>query len=221
MKKTEIILIRHGETVWNSQQRMQGHSNSDLSSVGQAQIQALGQWMKIVPFDHIYSSDSLRAKQTAEAITQFSGHELKIDLRLREKNLGVFEGLTSEEARERHPEVFRLFKTAGSKYVIDEGESTQQLQDRALEIVDEIRIKHPEEHVLLVTHGGFIRVVMKHSLGLSLETPTRFLIRNTGVFRLVWEDKWIVSQMGGVTHLEYMKESVLSGWSETVTKVHL
>ncbi len=202
MKETEIILIRHGETEWNSQQRMQGHSNSDLSSVGQAQIQALGQWMKNVPFDHIYSSDSLRAKQTAEAITQFSGHELKIDLRLREKNLGVFEGLTSEEARERHPEVFRLFKTAGSKYVIDEGESTQQLQDRALEIVDEIRIKHPEERVLLVTHGGFIRVVMKHSLGLSLETSTRFLIRNTGVFRLVWEDKWIVSQMGGVSHLE-------------------
>ena len=202
MKETEIILIRHGETEWNSQQRMQGHSNSDLSSVGQAQIQALGQWMKNVPFDHIYSSDSLRAKQTAEAITQFSGHELKIDLRLREKNLGVFEGLTSEEARERHPEVFRLFKTSGSKYVIDEGESTQQLQDRALEIVEEIRIKHPEERVLLVTHGGFIRVVMKHSLGLSLETPTRFLIRNTGVFRLVWEDKWIVSQMGGVSHLE-------------------
>ena len=202
MKETEIILIRHGETEWNSQQRMQGHSNSDLSSVGQAQIQALGQWMKNIPFDHIYSSDSLRAKQTAEAITQFSGHELKIDLRLREKNLGVFEGLTSEEARERHPEVFRLFKTAGSKYVIDEGESTQQLQDRALEIVEEIRIKHPEERVLLVTHGGFIRVVMKHSLGLSLETPTRFLIRNTGVFRLVWEDKWIVSQMGGVSHLE-------------------
>ena len=202
MKETEIILIRHGETEWNSQKRMQGHSNSDLSSVGQAQIQALGQWMKNVPFDLIYSSDSLRAKQTAEAITQFSGHELQFDQRLREKNLGVFEGLTSEEARERHPEVFRLFKTAGSKYVIDEGESTQQLQDRALEIVNEIRIKHPEERVLLVTHGGFIRVVMKHSLGLSLETPTRFLIRNNGVFRLVWEDKWLVSQMGGVSHLE-------------------
>ena len=202
MKETEIILIRHGETEWNSQKRMQGHSNSDLSSVGQAQIQALGQWTKNVPFDLIYSSDSPRAKQTAEAITQFSGHELQFDQRLREKNLGVFEGLTSEEARERHPEVFRLFKTAGSKYVIDEGESTQQLQDRALEIVNEIRIKHPEERVLLVTHGGFIRVVMKHSLGLSLETPTRFLIRNTGVFRLVWEDKWLVSQMGGVSHLE-------------------
>ena len=71
-----------------------------------------------------------------------------------------------------------------------------------MEIVEEIRIKHPEERVLLVTHGGFIRVVMKRSLGLSLETPTRFVIRNTGLFRLVWEDKWLVSQMGGVSHLE-------------------
>ena len=202
MKETEIILIRHGETEWNSQRRMQGHSNSDLSAVGRGQIQALGELMQDVNFDHIYCSDSLRARQTAEAITQYSGHTLQFDQRIREKNLGVFEGLTSAEARERHPEVYRLFKSAGSNYVIDEGESTQQLQDRALEIVDEIRIKHPEERVLLVTHGGFIRVVMKHSLGLSLETPTRFLIRNTGVFRLVWEDKWIVSQMGGVSHLE-------------------
>ena len=202
MRKTEIFLIRHGETVWNSQLRMQGHSDSDLSSVGKVQIQALGQWMKNVPFNNIYSSDTLRAKQTAEAITQFSGHKLKIDRRLREKNLGVFEGLTTEEARERHPEIFHLFKTAGSKYVIDEGESTQQLLDRALEIVDEILVNHSEERVLLVTHGGFVRVLMKHTLGLSLDSPTRFFIKNTGVFRLVWENKWMVSQMGGMSHLE-------------------
>ena len=205
MKKTEIIFIRHGETEWNSQQRMQGHSNSDLSSVGQAQIQALGQWMKNVPFDHIYSSDSLRAKQTAEAITQFSGHELKIDLRLREKNLGVFEGLTSEEARKLHPEVFSLFKTAGSKYVIDEGESTQQLLERALEFIEEIRLRHPEQRVVMVTHGGVVRVLMKHTLGLSIDARTSFLIKNTGIFRLVWNERWLVSQMGGVSHLEKLE----------------
>lgn len=70
MQETEIILIRHGETEWNAQQRMQGHSNSELSAVGREQIQALGRWMKNESFDHIYSSDSLRARQTAEAITQ-------------------------------------------------------------------------------------------------------------------------------------------------------
>jgi len=202
MKETELILIRHGETVWNSQQRMQGHSNSDLSEEGRAQIESLGQWMKNVSFDHIYSSDSLRARQTAEAITKYSGHTLKIDQRLREKNLGVFEGLTTEEAKERHPEIFRLFKTAGSNYVIDEGESTQQLLDRTLEFIEEIRLMHLDKRVVLVTHGGVVRVLIKHTLGLSVGSPTRFLIKNTGLFRLVWNEKWLVAQMGGVLHLK-------------------
>ena len=204
MRKTEIFLIRHGETEWNLQKRMQGHCNSDLSALGKVQIEALGQWMKNIPFDNIYSSDTLRAKLTAQAITRFSGHKIKIDQRLREKNLGVFEGLTSVEARQKHPEIFRLFKTEGSKYIIDEGESTQQLLDRALEIVDEILLKHADERVILVTHGGFVRVLMKHTLGLSLDSPTRFIIKNTSIFSLVWEDKWMVSQMGGVSHLEKM-----------------
>ena len=205
MKETEIILIRHGETEWNSQLRMQGHSNSALSSVGRGQIQALGEWMKNVSFEHIYSSDSLRARQTAEAITQYSGDTLQFDQRIREKNLGVFEGLTSIEARERHPEIYRLFKTGGAHYVIDEGESTQQVLVRALEFIEEIRLRHPEQRVVMVTHGGVVRVLMKHTLGLSLDAPTSFLIKNTGIFRLVWNEKWLVSQMGGVSHLEQLE----------------
>ena len=202
MKETEIILIRHGETEWNSQKRMQGHSNSNLSEVGRGQIQALGELMKNVSFDHIYSSDSLRARQTAEAITQYSGHTLQFDQRIREKNLGVFEGLTSTEAKERHPEVYRLFKTAGPNYVIDEGESTQQLLERALEFIEEIRLRHPQERVVMVTHGGVVRVLMKHALGLSIDAPTRFIIKNTGIFGLIWNENWLVTQMGGVYHLE-------------------
>ena len=202
MKETEIILIRHGETEWNSQKRMQGHSNSNLSEVGRGQIQALGELMKNVSFDHIYSSDSLRARQTAEAITQYSGHTLQFDQRIREKNLGVFEGLTSTEAKERHPEIYRLFKTAGANYVIDEGESTQQLLERALEFSEEIRLRHPQERVVMVTHGGVVRVLMKHALGLSIDAPTRFIIKNTGIFGLIWNENWLVTQMGGVSHLE-------------------
>ena len=202
MKETEIILIRHGETEWNSQKRMQGHSNSDLSEVGRRQIQELGELMKNVSFDHIYSSDSLRTSQTAEAITQYSGHKIQFDQRIREKNLGVFEGLTSTEAKERHPEVYRLFKTAGANYVIDEGESTQQLLERALEFSEEIRLRHPQERVVMVTHGGVVRVLMKHALGLSIDAPTRFIIKNTGIFGLIWNENWLVTQMGGVYHLE-------------------
>ena len=84
---------------------MQGHLNSDLSKVGMNQIKALGEWMKKVSFDHIYSSDSMRAELTAKSITNYTEHLLKSDIRIREKNLGVFEGLTSDEAKEKYPEM--------------------------------------------------------------------------------------------------------------------
>ena len=188
MNSTVLILIRHGETLWNTQLRMQGSLDSDLTPKGESQIKALGEWMKEVPFDYLYCSDSGRARKTAEAISKYTGHTLNFDKRLREKDLGIFEGLTSEEAREQYPETFQLFKTAGANYVIDQGESTQQLLDRALEAIEEIRIRHPQKVAVLVTHGGVVRVLMKHVLGVPLDAPTQFMISNTGIFRLVWRD---------------------------------
>ena len=202
MKDTLLILIRHGETLWNTQLRMQGSLDSDLTPKGKSQIKALGKWMKEVPFDYLYSSDTARAHKTAEAISKFTGHNLNLDKRLREKNLGVFEGLTSEEARERYPETFQQFKTAGASYVIDQGESTQQLLERSLDAIEEIRDRHPQKVAVAVTHGGVVRVLMKHVLGIPLDAPTQFLIGNTGIFRLVWRDKWIVAEMGAEPHLE-------------------
>ena len=202
MNNTVLILIRHGETLWNTQLRMQGSLDSDLTPKGELQIKALGEWMKEVPFDYLYCSDTPRAHKTAEAINKFTGHTLNFDKRLREKNLGIFEGLTSEEAREQYPEAFKLFKTAGANYVIDQGESTQQLLDRALEVIEEIRIRHPQKVLVAVTHGGVVRVLMKHVLGIPLDAPTQFLIGNTGIFRLVWREKWLVAEMGAEPHLE-------------------
>ena len=202
MEKTELVIIRHGETEWNTQHRMQGHSNSNLTKLGNLQIKALGDWMKKTTFSHVYSSDSPRARETAEAITVHSGHFLNIDKRLRERNLGIFEGLTSEEAMQKHPEIYRLFKTAGAEYVIENGESIHQLLERAFQFIEEIRINHPFQRVLLITHAGVVRVLIKNILGISLESSTLFKIKNTGLFRLVWEDKWVVSQLGEVSHLE-------------------
>ena len=202
MNNTVLILIRHGETLWNTQLRMQGSLDSDLTLKGESQIKALGEWMKEIPFDYLYCSDSGRARKTAEAISKYTGHTLNIDKRLREKNLGIFEGLTSEEARERNPETFQLFKTAGANYVIDQGESTQQLLDRALEAIEKIRLRHPQKVAVLVTHGGVLRVLMKHVLGIPLDAPTQFMISNTGIFRLVWREKWLVAEMGAEPHLE-------------------
>ena len=202
MNNIVLILIRHGETLWNTQLRMQGSLDSDLTPKGELQINALGEWIQDVPFDYLYCSDTLRARKTAEAISKFTGHTLNFDKRLREKNLGIFEGLTSEEARERYPETFQLFKTAGANFVIDQGESTQQLLKRALDAIEEIRNRHPQKVAVAVTHGGVVRVLMKHVLGIPLDAPTQFLIGNTGIFRLVWREKWLVAEMGAEPHLE-------------------
>ncbi len=202
MQKTELVLIRHGETFWNIQSRMQGHLNSNLSKLGLSQISLLGKWMMKIKFSHIYCSDSPRARLTAEAITKFSGHDLKIDKRLREKNLGIFEGLTSDEAMDKYPEAFQLFKTKGSEYIIKNGESTKQLFERTFELIEEIRNNHKNERVVIVTHGGVVRVLIKHILGISLDSDTCFQIRNTGLFHLFWDRKWMVSKMGEVPHLE-------------------
>ena len=108
--------------------------------------------------------------------------------------------MTSEEAREKFTETFQLFKTAGANYVIDQGESTQQLLERGLEAIEKIRLRHPQKVAVLVTHGGVVRVLMKHVLGVPLDSPTQFMISNTGIFRLVWRDKWIVAEMGALPH---------------------
>ena len=90
MNNTVLILIRHGETLWNTQLRMQGSLDSDLTPKGELQIKALGEWMKEGPFDYLYCSDTPRARKTAEAIYKFTGHTLNFEKRLREKNLGIF-----------------------------------------------------------------------------------------------------------------------------------
>ena len=83
---TELILIRHGQTVWNSERRMQGQRNSALSALGRAQARALARRMQSESFDHLYSSDLDRALETAQAIAETTGHEIRIDARLRERS---------------------------------------------------------------------------------------------------------------------------------------
>ena len=94
---TEFIVVRHGETAWNAQGRIQGHLDSPLNEEGLAQALLVGDRLAREPFAHLYSSDLGRALQTAQPIADHSGRPARIDARLRERNLGVFQGLTGAE----------------------------------------------------------------------------------------------------------------------------
>lgn len=198
LMKTELILIRHGETEWNSLGRLQGHQDSQLSAKGLRQADALAARLASVSFHALYCSDLGRALETARRIAVRTGHTVVQDTRLRERGLGILEGLTREEASQRHPEVFAEYAAGGPDFVVPGGESASQRLRHAVECLRELGARHAGGRIVLVTHGGVLSGLFRHCLGIPPGAPRTFSVLNAslsqfdyheGAFRLVtWGD---------------------------------
>jgi probable phosphoglycerate mutase len=164
---TELVLVRHGETDWNAEGRLQGHTDRPLSDYGRGQARRLAEELAGEQFDAIYASDLARARETAEIVGARLGLPVVLDPDLREKDWGNWEGLTSTE---------RL----GVELV---GESTEQHQIRMLAALGRIAAKHPYGRVLVVTHGGSMRRVQTEVLGFAMP-----VVENCGRWECVWEN---------------------------------
>ncbi|NJO15125.1 MAG: histidine phosphatase family protein [Thioploca sp.] len=199
---TKIFLIRHGETRWNSEHRIQGHIDSPLTPVGLAQAQALAQRLQAQTFAALYSSDLGRAYQTAQCLAQTTGLHILVDQRLRERNLGCLQGLTRSEAQQQFPQEYQLYKTLDPDYLIPAGESLRQFRQRCIICLEELAQQHPGEQVLVVSHGGVLINVFKHTLHLPYDMPRWFEIFNTSlnVFSYNKEDHWRLETWGDVSH---------------------
>jgi probable phosphoglycerate mutase len=200
--KTELILLRHGETEWNSENRLQGHRDSALSREGQRQAEALAARLASVRFTALYSSDLGRALETARRIAARTGHAVVPDARLRERGLGILEGLTREEAHQRHPEVFASYSDGEPDYVVPEGESTAQRLAHAVACLKELGARHRGERLVAVTHGGVLSLLFRHSLGIPHRTPRAFSVLNAGWNQFDLHDGALrLVTWGDVTHL--------------------
>ncbi|HEX5753098.1 MAG TPA: histidine phosphatase family protein [Archangium sp.] len=196
--KTEFILLRHGETEWNSLGRLQGHLDSALSAKGLRQADALAVRLASESFQALYSSDLGRALETARRIAARTGHSVLQDTRLRERGLGILEGLTRDEAGQRHPEMFAEYAAGGPDFVVPKGESASQRLRHAVECLEELGARHAGARVVVVTHGGVLSSLFRHCLGIPHGTPRAFSVLNAswsqfdyhpGTFRLVtWGD---------------------------------
>lgn len=197
------MLIRHGETVWNRERRMQGHSDSPLSAKGLRQAIQLAQRMKEFEFTALYSSDSGRASETARFIADVTGHPLIVEPRLRERHFGLFEGLTGPEMQEQHPAAYVSFKGRDAEYVVPGGESARAFRDRALACLTEIATRHANELVVVVTHGLVCDVAYRAAYGLDLMARRDFELVNAGinVFRLDGT-AWRCELWGDAGHLD-------------------
>ena len=205
MSDTEILLIRHGETEWNLCGRWQGHADSALSKRGIAQAVALGKRMANEQVDFVYSSDLERAQHTARLVGGRSGWSFDLMPELRERDLGVLEGLTTDEMLEKQPKVFASFCADGPEYVPPSGESFRQFADRCFLAIETLANRHPGKKIVAVTHGGVLGAVFRKVLNIGLDTERNFLLLNCSINRIQKaENKWNLLSWGDVAHLEGM-----------------
>lgn len=200
--ETEVVLIRHGQTFWNIEGRWQGHADSPLTEDGLRQAKALAERLARMPFSVLYSSDLGRAKDTAKIIARQTGHDVLFDPRLRERNVGVFQGLTLMEMKERFPEAYERYANHDSDFVIPQGESMDRRFAINIDWVNEIAEKHRGRCVVAVTHGGVLNSMFRYVLKLPPEANRRYKIKNASINSFVHgENGWVLQTWGDVSHV--------------------
>ena len=160
---TTLIFVRHGETDWNAQHRWQGHSDTKLNDVGREQARRLAEELETV--DAVYSSDLARARETAEILAARLRLEVRLDPRLRERGFGAWEGMTMNEIESSFPEEQARWR-AGNAAGVGE-ESFEAFATRVGSFIEEVSRRHDGEAVLVVAHGGTIRVAHAVATGLD------------------------------------------------------
>jgi probable phosphoglycerate mutase len=199
---TELVVIRHGETLWNSEHRMQGQRDSALSQLGRAQARALGQRMRNERFDYLYSSDLSRAFETAQAVSRSTGHEIRIDVRLRERGFGIFEGLTRAEMEALHPKEYARFRARDPDYALPGGESPRAFHERCMGCFHEIVEKHPGCRIVVVAHGLLLVSLYRTTHGLNLTEPRGLDLINASLNTFHYVDqRWQIVSWADQTHL--------------------
>jgi broad specificity phosphatase PhoE len=156
----QVYVIRHGQTKWNAEGRWQGHEDVPLSEEGYAQARALAEHLSDVDFSAVYASDLQRARETGRALAEATGAPLMVDPRLRELNLGVLQGLTHAEIRERYPNDDDQMKANYLDHVVTNGESRREMQARAYAAWQDMLDQTDSRPVALVSHGGTIRLLL-------------------------------------------------------------
>ncbi len=166
-----VLLARHGETDWNAARRWQGHTDRPLTDRGRAQAAALAERLDDTELECVYSSDLTRARETAAAVAERQGVDLRTLPELREVDVGSWAGLTKSEAEARFPEAFARWKAGYVGW--DDGETYEAMAERVTRAALAIAAAHPDEPVLVVSHGGPIRALHAAALGLDVHAYRR------------------------------------------------
>jgi 2,3-bisphosphoglycerate-dependent phosphoglycerate mutase len=193
-----LCIVRHGETEWNAEGRVQGQLDIPLSVNGLAQAHCVAAALPEGRFSALYSSDLQRVLQTARPAAEKLGLEVRTEPRLRERDYGVFQGLTYAEARTTLPSDYARFKAKDAEFDFHTGESLRAFFSRATQCIDEIARRHEGEEVLVFTHGGVLEMVYRFATGCGLSTPRDFELPNAA---FNWVEDWRIVGWADCEHL--------------------
>ncbi len=181
---TRLVIVRHGETAWNRETRIQGQMDIGLNDRGRWQAERTGQALRDEGVDAVYSSDLLRASDTARAIAQACGLPLTLDEGLRERHFGRFQGLTHDEIASQWPAEARRWRERDPTYGPDGGEVLQAFYERVVSAAERLASRHPHQTIVLVAHGGVLDCFYRAATHVGLTTPRTWQIANASINRL-------------------------------------
>ena len=200
---TRLVVIRHGETDWNAEGRMQGQLDAPLSRRGRWQAGRLGDALAGEGIEAIVASDLSRALDTARALAAAVGLPVSTDPGLRERCFGVFEGHTYAEIDARWPEEALRWRGHDAAFGPEGGERLEDFAERAVAAVRRAAEAHPGRTVAVVTHGGVLDSLYRAAYGLETTATRTWLLGNASVNRLLWTGRtFTVTGWGDTSHLE-------------------
>ena len=213
MDVTRILAIRHGETAWNLETRLQGHLDIPLNDTGLLQADRLARALtgrEVV--DAIYASDLSRAHTTAQALANAMGHTVRTHVGLRERHFGVFQGHTFSEVEAEWPEhALQWRKRVPDWTPPGGGESLLHLHQRIVDSVNELAAQHTGQQIVLVAHGGVLDILYRAAARLDLQSPRTWSLTNTAVNRLLWTPEGLsLVGWGDTSHLDALAKDETS-----------
>jgi probable phosphoglycerate mutase len=203
---TEIIAVRHGETEWNVIEKEQGHLDSKLSDNGIRQAEMLAKGLTDKNIDILISSDLGRALQTAEIMAKRLKLDIKTDSRLKERHLGIMQGMTQNEFSQKYPKEACAYNSGNPDYALPQGESIRQFYERCIESAEDIAARYPGKKVLVVVHGGTVCNFFYKATRTPLESPRYFSLFNASICSFTINNRnWFLNTWGDVSHLNGMR----------------
>lgn len=210
---TRILAIRHGETAWNVDTRIQGHLDIPLNDTGRWQARRLAQALAARDAIHaVYSSDLQRAHETAQAIAAATGTPLRTHMGLRERGFGLFEGKTYAEIEQTWPAESEHWRRRTPDWRPPQGgESLLQVRARILQTLQELAAPHAGQQIVLVAHGGVMDQLYRLATGQDLQAPRTWQLGNTAVNRLLWTPEGL--SLVGWADISHLDDDALDEFS--------